>query len=80
MRWQGLPGRAVLGIGMGRGTGTVPLLLSVEADLASPPNGLRLHAQGRQSRFCCMKLLPLLFEVFSGYNLVFPDSYLPLIN
>lgn len=60
--------------------GTVPLLFSVEADPASPPDGLRLHAQGRQSGFCCMKLLPLLFEAFSEYNLVFPDSYLPRMN
>lgn len=30
--------------------------------------------------FCCTKLLPLLFEVFSEYNLVFPASYLPYIN
>lgn len=38
-----------------------------------------LHVQARQSWFCCMKPLPLAFEVFGVYNLVFPDSYLPRI-
>lgn len=44
MRWQRLPGGAVPGIGMGTRMGTVPSLLSVQADLASPPGGLWLRA------------------------------------
>lgn len=37
VRWQGRPGRAVLGTGMGVRMGTVPLLLLVEPNLVSSP-------------------------------------------
>lgn len=74
MAKQGCPGdkdRDRRGTGMGTSESCFPS----HSPLTTP-----LHVQARQSWFCCMKPLPLAFEVFGVYNLVFPDSYLSRIN